>query len=120
MLLIGLLVIAVPSPPAAVVTFRGRPSGSILVYWEAPEYPNGPILGYKVTAAWTGQGMRPPALTVNYETHSTVDKVLTISGLQLGSEYQITVRARNVGELGVASGPKIVSISDDGKVLREL
>jgi hypothetical protein len=103
--------IGYPGPPAKVVIVERRQSSNIHVAWEAPDKPQGPLEGYKVTVAWTGRGMQPPATVVNYETHSTVDKQLEIRGLQSGSEYLITVQARNIQNVeGSRSRPETVWI----------
>ena len=119
-MLSGFLLNTDPGPPAKVVVVGRRRSSNIYVAWEAPDKPNGPLEGYKVTVTWTGQGVQPPVTSVNYETHSTVNKQLEILGLQPGSQYLITVRARNTqNEEGVTSNPEAVWIRSDGKRLHQ-
>ncbi|GAA1268645.1 hypothetical protein GCM10009665_66600 [Kitasatospora nipponensis] len=88
-----------PTPPSAPLALSATPhDGSALITWAAPASGgNSPITGYTVTASYGGFTVGSP-VTVPAGTLSA-----TVSGLNNGVPYSVSVTASNAAGVGPAS-----------------
>lgn len=75
------------------LTTTTRDSSSILVQWESPACPNGPITGYYVYYTIGTQNQTVPISSVGYDNLTTSQTVVAITGLIATQSYLIHVRA---------------------------
>ena len=114
---------AEPSPVTGLIAVPINPE-SIMLTWDLPEYPNGPLSGYKIYYKRSNVVTSPPGSDNNgYEVNTTpsgTDPEYNISGLDPSTNYSIFVLAIGIPQLTGRVGDGILVLTKCGMQIKNL
>ena len=114
------LSICTESSPVTNLTAVAINPELIVLSWDLPDYPNGPLVGYRIFYKKSNYTTFPPgADKTGYEsrsTHSVTETGYNISGLTPSTNYTIFVEALGINNLGGKVDLEVLVLTRRGRI----